>query len=109
MSIADPYIFAKKSPLPDFIFTGGQSARLETPYKKPNHGAPSDYPAFSRPIGYPTYLYIASSFVLVGTVISAIVGYVAPGLFTGAALPVFATLWWLLYRLIRYHDEQRPR
>jgi len=56
---------------------------------------------------YPTQIYAASVIVIFGTIVSALVGYFVPGPVTGAALPIFITLWWLLYRTIRRHDERQ--
>jgi hypothetical protein len=57
---------------------------------------------------YPAQISALSIIVLLGTIISALIGYFVPGLVTGAALPIFITLWWLLYRTIRRYDERQP-
>jgi len=56
---------------------------------------------------YPTHIYIMSIIVLVGTIISLLLGYVIPGPVSGVAFPVFLTLWWLLYRTIRRYDDRK--
>jgi hypothetical protein len=54
---------------------------------------------------YPRMVEIASGVVVVGTIVSVIIGYFAPGQITGSMFPIAVILWWLLYHLIIKYDE----
>ena len=131
MSIADPYVSAGRAPVFQLRVMGGRHAELRNPYlayggqiidrtlvqsAAPNRASLSLDQPKSRPRmyaagpihkTYPTYLYLASAFVLIGTIASGLLGYFLPGPITGTALPIFITLWWFLYRIIQQHDERR--
>jgi amino acid permease len=60
-----------------------------------------------EPVAYPPLIKAAAAVVVTGTFVSALIGYFLPGPLTGAALPLAATCWWILYRMIKRYDEQR--
>lgn len=138
MSIADPYVSARRAPVFHLRVMGSHRAELRNPYQIPARGlayagqipdrtvvqraAPNPASLYleqrksrtqtytTTPIlrTYPVYLNFACSIVLIGTIISGLIGYFIPGPITGAALPIFITLWWLLYRIIQRRDERQP-
>jgi hypothetical protein len=55
---------------------------------------------------YPRFIEMASGVVVAATIVSAFVGYFSPGPITGLGLPLAATLWWVLYRLVLRYDRQ---
>lgn len=61
----------------------------------------------SMPLDYPNWIHVTSAVVVIGTVLALLIGYFLPGPLTGAALPAFATAWWLLYRIIKERDTKR--
>lgn len=56
-------------------------------------------------VQYPTAIKVAAGIVIGITVIGALLGYFVPGPITGAILPVAASFWWGLYRIILRYDE----
>jgi len=131
VSLADPYLFVARQPRVRFQVFAGRRAPLENPYHVAaaiaRHGQFEAAGGFVNAAAvniatlksvqtisapemmkrYPASITTASIAILVGTVVSGLVGYFVPGPLAGAALPIFVTLWWILYRFIRRYDERQ--
>jgi hypothetical protein len=106
MSIADPYLSANRAPLPDFRIVGASRTVVNNPYLM--FANSSGYMRSNAPRArvYPRHLVVASTLVIAGTAVSAVVSYLFPGPITGVTLPAFVTLWWMLYRAIVRFDKR---
>jgi hypothetical protein len=105
MTIADPYFSAKRAPQPDFRMVGASNMVFENPYRMfANNAGRFETDRGRQPLVRPRYFGYAAVAVIVGTIISGLVGYFSPGPITGLFLPIFVTLWWLLYRVISKFD-----
>lgn len=126
MSITDSYLSAGYAPTPNFQTVIARRGIVENPYRAGVSPLVAHlflgYRAASNPVAaqltpgtirttmrrtYPTYIYVLSVVVLIGTILSFLAGYMIPGPIFGLMLPVFLSLWWLLYRTIRRYDDRK--
>ena len=110
----------RRAPDTNLQLTGASVGNTKTPYRpgvRPIEGVRlSGYRAAPNPganrtnanarVGsvYPTSLRLCSVFVLIGTILSMVLGYLRPEPLFGILLPIFLTMWWILYRMIRRYD-----
>jgi hypothetical protein len=108
MSVADPYFSAKRAPQPEFRIVGASGTVFENPYRMFSKSISSNNIDNIKISGaYPRYISVGSIVVIIGTIASGLIGYFLPGPITGALLPVFVTLWWILYRAISRFDNKQ--